>query len=198
MRSPIPLLPGCAALLLAMAVAGCASGPTAPSYPEIRFADKPQILLDVARVDIVETYRPPLKAPNVEHLFPVRPSHAARQWARDRLRASGATGRAEVVIRDASATETTLKRTEGVRGAFTTDQAERYDAAITISVHILDSLGKEQANASATARYSRTVAENVTLNDRERVWYHMTTAMMHALDKALEGEIERSLAAFLK
>ena len=101
-------------------------------------------------------------------------------------------------IRDASATETTLKRTEGVRGAFTTDQAERYDAAITISVHILDSLGKELANASATARYSRTVAENVTLNDRERVWYRMTTAMMHALDKALEGEIERSLAAFLR
>ena len=198
MRSPIPFLPGCAALLLAVVAAGCTSGPTAPSYPEIRFADTPPILLDVARVDIVETYRPPLKAPNVEHLFPVRPSHAARRWARDRLRAGGAKGRAEVDIRDASATETALKRTDGVRGAFTTDQAERYDAAITISVHILDSLGKELANASATARYSRTVAENVTLNDRERVWYRMTTAMMQALDKALEGEIRRSLAAFLK
>lgn len=195
---PIPNLLKCAALLLAVAVAGCTSAPTAPTYPEIRFANKPAILLDVARVDIVEAYRPPLKVPNVDHLFPVRPSYAARQWARDRLRAGGTTGRAEAVIRDASATETALKRTEGVRGAFTTDQAERYDAAITVSVHILDSLGKELANASATARYSRTVAEDVTLNERERVWYGMTTAMMHALDKALEGEMKKSLAAYLK
>ena len=172
--------------------------PTAPSYPEIRFADKPPILLDVARIDIVDAYRPPLKAPNVEHLFPVRPSQAARQWARDRLRAGGTTGRAEVAIRDASATETALERTHGVRGAFTTDQAERYDAAITISVHVLDSLGKELANASATARYSRTVAEDVTLNERERVWHRMTTAMMHALDKALEGEMKKSLAAYIE
>ena len=198
MTPPIPRLPLCAAVLLAVAVAGCTSAPTAPTYPEIRFADKPPILLDVARVDIVEAYRPPLKAPNVDHLFPVRPARAARQWARDRLRAGGATGRAEAVIRDASATETALKRTGGVRGAFTTDQAERYDAAITISVHILDSLGNELANASATARYSRTVAEDVTLNERESVWYRMTTATMHALDKALEGEMKKSLAAYLK
>lgn len=194
MTLPIPRLLICAALVLA----GCASAPTAPTHPEIRFSDKPAIRLDVARVDIVEAYRPPLKAPNVEHLFPVRPSHAAMQWARDRLRADGTTGRAEAVIRDASATETALKRTGGVRGAFTTDRAERYDTAITISVHILDSLGKELAHASATARYSRTVAEGVTLNERERVWHRMTTAMMHALDRALEGEMKKSLAGYLK
>ena len=198
MTPPILRLPICAGLLLAVAVAGCASAPTAPTYPEIRFSDKPAIRLDVARVDIVEAYRPPLKAPNVEHLFPVRPSHAAMQWARDRLRADGTTGRAEAVIRDASATETALKRTGGVRGAFTTDQAERYDAAITISVHILDSLGKELAHASATARYSRTVAEGVTLNERERVWHRMTAAMMQALDRVLEGEMKKSLAGYLK
>lgn len=198
MTPPIPRLPVCVVLLFAVAVAGCTSAPTVPSYPEIRFSGKPPILLDVARVDIVEAYRSPLKAPNVDHLFPVRPAHAARQWARDRLRAGGTTGRAEAVVRDASATETALKRTGGVRDAFTTDQAERYDAAITISVHILDSLGNELANASATARYSRTVAEDVTLNERESVWYRMTTAMMHALDKALEGEIKKSLAAYLK
>ena len=191
-------LPRGAALFAALLLAGCASAPTAPTYSELRFTDKPTVRLDVARIDIVEAYRSPLKAPNVEHLFPIRPSHAARQWARDRLRAGGNKGRAEAVIRDASATETALKRTGGVRGAFTADQTERYDAAISISVHVFDSAGKELANAAATARYSRTVAENVTLNDRERVWYRMTTAMMRALDKALDGEMRKSLAPFLR
>ena len=191
-------LPRRAALLLAFVVAGCSSAPEPPTYSEIRFTDKPPIRLDVARIEVVQAYRSPLKAPHVEHLFPVRPARAATQWARDRLRARGTTGRAEAVIRDASATETALKRTEGVRGAFTTDQAERYDATVTISVHILDSLGKELANASATVRFSRTVAEDVTLNEREREWHRMTTAMMQALDTALEGEMKTSLAAYLK
>ncbi len=56
-------------MLLAVAVAGCTSAPTVPTYPEIRFSGKPPMLLDVARVDIVEAYRPPLRAPNVDHLF---------------------------------------------------------------------------------------------------------------------------------
>ena len=135
-------LPLCASLLLALFVAGCASAPEVPSYSEIRFTDKPPIRLDVARIDIVEAYRSPLKAPNVEHLFPLRPAHAARQWAQDRLRPGGEEGWAEAVIRDASATETALQRTEGIRGAFTTDQAERYDAVIAIEVRIFDPAGR--------------------------------------------------------
>ena len=92
----------------------------------------------------------------------------------DRLRPGGDEGWAEAVIRDASATETALQRTEGIRGAFTTDQTERYDAIIAIDVRIFDPAGKELAYASATARHSRTVAEDATLNDRERAWYGMT------------------------
>ena len=191
-------LPSCVSLLLAFLVAGCTSAPEMPTYPEIRFTDKPPIRLDVARIDIVEAYRSPLKAPNVEHLFPVRPSHAARQWARDRLRPGGDKGWAEAVISDASATETALQRTEGIRGAFTTDQTERYDVVMTVAVRIFDSAGKELANASATARHSRTVAEDATLNDRERAWYRMTAAMIRALDRTLEREMRKSLGAFLK
>lgn len=191
-------LPRCASLLLALFVAGCTSAPEMPSYSEIRFTDKPPIRLDVARIDIVEAYRSPLKAPNVEHLFPVRPTRAARQWAQDRLRPGGDEGWAEAVIRDASATETALQRTEGIRGAFTTDQTERYDAVIAIDVRIFDPAGKELAYASATARHSRTVAEDATLNDRERAWYRMTAAMIRALDRALESEMKKSLGAFLR
>ncbi len=34
--------------------------------------------------------------------------------------------------------ETELKRTPGVRGAFTTDQAQRYDLSLACSLEILD------------------------------------------------------------
>lgn len=191
-------VPRVAALLAVLLAAACASTPPIPSFPEIRFTDKPPIRLDVARIDIVEAYRPPLEALNVEHLFPVRPTDAARQWASDRLRPAGRAGRAEAIVRSASVTETALERTGGIRGAFTTDRTERYDAEIAIAVHIYDDAGTERASASATVRQSRTAAEDFTLNDRERLWHAMTAAMMRALDGTLERQMRKSLTGFLK
>ena len=185
-------------MLAALLGAACASTPPIPTYPEIRFTDKPPIRLDVARIDVVAAYRPPLEAPNVEHLFPVRPIDAAGQWARDRLRPGGSAGRAEAILRKASVTETALPRSRGLRGAFTVDQAERYDAEITIAVRIFDEAGTERASARATVRRSQTVAEDITLNERERAWYRMTAEMMRALDEALERQMRNSLAAFLR
>ena len=191
-------LPRAAALFAALAAAACASTPPVPTFPEIRFTDRPPIRLDVARIDIVDAYRRPLKPPNVEHLFPVSPSDAARQWIHDRLRAAGGAGRAEAIVRTASVTETALERSGGLRGAFTTDQTERYDAEIAIEIRIFDDAGTQRARAAATTRRSQTVSEDITLNDRERAWYRMTETMMRALDKALEGQMKKSLSAFLE
>lgn len=187
-----------AVLLLALAAHGCQSAPKAPEYPPIRFTDGAPIRLDVARIEIVEQYRPPLAAPNVEHAFPVRPAEAVAQWARDRLRAAGAQGRAEVVILDASAIEVALKKTTGLRGMLTTDQSERYDASISVELRIFDGRNRRRASASAKAKRSRSVPEDITLNGREKVWYAMTAKMMDTIDQALRRQIRQSLAEFVK
>lgn len=189
----------CTALLgLTLTAVGCQSAPKAPEYPPIRFTDGAPIRLDVARIDVVQQYRPPLAAPNVEHAFPVRPAAAVAQWARDRLRAAGGQGRAEVVVLDASAIEVALKKTTGLRGALTTDQSERYDASISVEVRISDGGGRQRATASAKARRSRTVPEDITLNGREKLWYAMTVKLMATIDEALRRRIKQSLAEFVK
>jgi hypothetical protein len=189
----------CAALvLLAVAVSACQAPPDAPKYPAIRFTDGPPIRLNVGRIQVVEAYRPPLAAPNVEHDFPVRPMAALAQWARDRLQAAGTDGRAEVVIRDASVKEVDLKKSTGVRGALTTDQSERYDAAVEVEVRIIDGQNRERARASARAKRSRTVPEDITLIGREQVWYAMTVKIMKTIDEALRRQIDQSLTAYIE
>jgi len=189
----------CAALLLlAVAVSVCQTPPAAPKYPAIRFTDGPPVRLNVGRVQVVEAYRPPLAAPNVEHDFPVRPMAALAQWARDRLRAAGTDGRAEVVIRDASVKEVGLKKSTGLRGALTTDQSERYDAAVEVEVRIIDDQNRERAWASAKAKRSRTVPEDITLIGREQVWYAMTVKIMKTIDEVLRRQINQSLTAYIE
>ena len=135
------------------ALAACSNSPPRQRLPELTYAHLGVFRLDVARIDIVNQYRSPLTAPNVDHLMPVPPERTLERWARDRLAATGGTGSiARYAIQDAKMLETELKRTPGVRGAFTTDQAERYDLSLAASLEVLDDRGLiRQAYASAAS-----------------------------------------------
>lgn len=186
-----------AVCMFGILLTGCETPPPPrPIYPDITFAHRPPIRLDVARIEVMNEYVPPLKAPNVEHAFPVSIAAGAERWARDRLQAVGSDGVARLVIKDASATETDLRRTPGVRGIFTTDQAERYDARVEVMIEVR--AGNRTGFASAAAQRSRSVPENATLNDRDRVQFELTDALLKDLDRELERNIYQFLPMFLR
>jgi hypothetical protein len=43
----------------------------------------------------------------------------------------------------------------------------------------------------------RSVLENISLNDRERVWYDLTFEMMRDIDSELDRQINANLTRFL-
>lgn len=184
-RSPVFATFVAAVVLLS----GCATDVQKPGFPKISFAHLQPISLNVARVEVENRYVSPATRPNVEHEFPVSPAAAASNWGRDRLRAVGPTGVVRVIVRRASVIEVPLKRTTGVKGAFTRDQSERYDAVIDMMVELRDANGNVRVTAESTAKRSRSVSENISLNDREKVWFEMTEAMMADLNTALENQV---------
>ena len=184
----VPLRAACLALA-AMIVAGCATEVEKPGFPQISFAHLQPIALNVARIEVENRYVSPASRPNVEHEFPVSPAAAAMNWGRDRLRAAGASGVARVVVRRASVVEVPLKRSEGVKGLFTRDQSERYDAVIDMMAEIRDEAGNVRVTVEATTKRSRSVSENISLIEREKVWFEMTESMMASLNTTLENQI---------
>jgi len=187
-------------LLLATAaaapLAACQSAPP-PKYPDIAFGHLKPYRLAVARIDVVNEYREPLKKPNVEHEFPIAPGRAAERWVRDRLQAGGGDGVAKVIIKEASAIETSLrKKTEGVRAFLTTEPSERYDVAIEMIIEVSNNRGNRDG---IEARFSgnRGVLENVSLNDREKTQYELTRQVMDGLNEILDREIGRRLGVWL-
>ena len=179
-------------------LAACEAAPLPPPIPEITFSHLTPIEIAAAQIEIVEDYVPPLAAPNVEHKFPTPPAQAVRQWAKDRLRLVGDDGVLRVIIRDASVIETKLEKTGGVRGAFTVDQSERYDARLAVVVEVRSVRGFQDAFASAIAERSRTVPENISIQDREKVWFEMTEAMMNDLNASLDRQIRKNFAPYLR
>jgi len=195
-RPSIRWLPALLCLVL-LALAACETPPPETRFPEMTFAHLGPIRLDVADIELVEAHPPPLKHPNVEHLAPTSPADAMRRWAADRLRATGGAGRAKLTIERADIVETALKKTGGVRGLFTTDQSERYDATLEVVLEVRDDQGRRSGFAKARASRSRTIAEDASAADRDRLLFRLTEELMADIDRTLEENIRRHLASFL-
>ena len=183
---------------LAVMVAACEATTVQPHYPTITFSHLAPVNIDVATVEYVDRYVPPQQAPNVDHLFPVPPSTVAARWAQDRLLATGVTRRARVVLVTASVTETPLAKTTGLTGTFTIDQVARYDATAEMRVEIVTDSGVVEGRANAIATRSRTVPEDITLNQRDQIWYEMAEALMRDLDGQLTKNIRLHLGRWVR
>ena len=197
MRVSIKTFPIAVFAAVAFLLAACETPSPTPVYPEVSFRHLPKLKLDVAAIDVRQTYVPPLKAPNVEHQFPLTPSDAARRWIDDRLAAAGSNGVATVIIQDASAIEEKLRTQGGIRGAFTTEQSERYVARMTVRLEVSNAGGLGTGFAAASAARSRTVPEDATLNERDKTFFELTEGLVQDFDRAMEKEINDNLRGFL-
>ena len=177
-------------------LAACATPPPSPQFPQLTFTHVPPIRLDARRLTIVDDYKTAGRS-DVSQGMPVPPAVAVHQWANDRLVPAGNSGQIVVTITEASVIETALEKTKGVRGVVTTDQSERYDGRLAVKVEIRDTAARRGGDVSAVATRSRTVAENVSLNQRDKVWFEITESMIQDLDRELEKAIGQFLQPFV-
>lgn len=185
-------------VLLGLALVGCAtSPPPRQSLDRISYSERPPIRLDVREIEIERAYQPPNAAPNVDHLFPVPPAAGAQLWAVDRLNAAGPQRRARFIVREASVVEVPLERSGGLTGAFTIEQSERYDARLVAELQILADDGRMEGSVTVEVEHSRTVPENLSLNERERTWHTMTRTLLDEMDRRLDATIKEALYAYL-
>jgi hypothetical protein len=193
-----PLLVTLLALpLLGLGLGACETPPQMQVLPQLTFANKPPLKLNVMRVDVASEYQAPLKAPNVEHLFSTSPEAAMKIWASDRLQAVGRGNTAQVLVREASVVEASLKTDKGFTGMFKKEQSERYDAVLDVHVIIRDERGMPLAQATGRVTRSRTVGEDVTLNQREQIWFEIVESLAKDLDAILERNIRDYMPAYL-
>ncbi|MEQ8192900.1 MAG: hypothetical protein RIB59_00280 [Rhodospirillales bacterium] len=182
-----------AVVVLAFGLAACETDVQVQKLPELTFTHLGSLKLNVSSLDVVSQYKPPLKRPNVEHLFPAKPADVLKRWARDRLNPAGRSGTAKFTVHAASVIEEKLKMDSSFTGTFTKQQSERYTARVEATLEIRDQAGQRHGYATASAVRSRTIREDATLNAREKMWYELTEELMKEFDKEMIKNIKRHL-----
>ena len=182
------------AALLPGALAGCASEEVAAPVPQLRFDYLKPIYFKVASVNIEQTYKSPMAAPNVEQRFPTSPADAMTGWAQARIKAAGTTGVARFVIEDASVIETKLKKSKGLKGVFTNEPTSRYDGTMKGRLLISDPENGTDGEVQAMVTRSVEVREDATLSEREQTWFDMVEVMIKDFDKEMEKQINAHLS----
>lgn len=187
------------AALALFAVAACQPAPVSYTLSPVSFRAQPAINVNVAKINIVEDYTSPAHAPNVEHQMTMSPAQGVKIWASERLKAVGNSGQLDVVITDAAVKEIKLPLKQGVRGFFTEDQSERYDAALGVTLRLYDgtsSMSRAQGDVNVTR--SRTISEKASLADREKLWHDMSIEMVQAYDREAETRLRQYFSTYLR
>ena len=179
--------------LIGGGLVGCETPNPGPTFPPLSFGDRRGLELPVASIEVQNTYNPPLAPPNVEHLMPVAPGPGTERWALDVLKASGRAGTARLVIAEASVVQVPLETTKGLKGLLTNDQDTRYDGRLSVRLEIIDPDNIRRAQVLSTVERTQSVAEDITPNQRARVWYDFTLAIIDQLDVDLRARVASTI-----
>ncbi len=171
------------ALLVVLGLAACTNPPPPPELPEITSDHRERFRLDVADVQVLDRYIPPLVAPHVEHLMPVPPYTAAVRWGERRFEAAGLTGELRIIITDAEVIEERMAQSQGLSGLFVREPSERYLARLDVEIR---PISPGQPTDVITIRVERETSamEDTTVAQREFMWVEMIEAMINDLDQA--------------
>jgi hypothetical protein len=185
-----------ALLVLPLLLAACATPVEQRNFPDIHYTSQPPIRLNVATIDVTQSYIASNAAPHVDQLFPEQPAKAAAQWARDRLQAVGQGGSLTYDVVDAAAIDTKLPRSTGLSALTSIDQTDQFDLTIAVKVSAVSGDNLHRGTAQATVTRSQTISEKTTPAERDGVWYDMTQQAMDEINAKLESQIDQNLAWF--
>jgi len=162
-------------MALGLLLTGCGKH-EAPRFEPLRYDYLTKIKLDVAGIDIDDSWTPRGADHHIEFLAPTPPLDALRQMAEDRLVPGGTSGRASFIIDDASIIR----------------QGDTYRAVLTVHLDILNNDGDRLRGIEAHA----TGTHAVTGDDPDEVrsdLYELTRKTMDDMNVDFEYQIRQTL-----
>lgn len=168
------------------------------SLADLTFKHLQPISLKVSNILVVSKASPVEKGATIHHKLHITPHDALKTWAKDRLRSIGHRRTARFTILDAKIIETNVKNRGDFADLFKLQASEKYDVSVKAKIEIIDISGLPIATAVAAADWSQSVREDVSLIERQQVWFNITEKTLNQFNKEMEDAMQLYMAEHLR
>ena len=184
--------------LLVSFLYACTNAPVLEPDFTLNFQDDEPYLIDVAALEIVDQYKSPFSDPYVEHLSPITPAQAVREWVGVRFRPVGAEGRLRVTVTNASIVAKSLDTDKYFKALFISEQGAELTGTLAVTIEVLNTQEVSLAHVTVYSSARKTLAEDANLMDRDYAIFSVTQSLVKAFDVEVSRQIDQYLQLFLR
>jgi len=147
--------------------------------------------LNARRLEIIENWQMPIKAPFIGHLQQPYPTNVISQWASRVLTPAGGSGELILDISRAAVTKEKLPKQVGVANALTDQQDSRIRVEFEAQLMWLQPVGGAQAMIRLSSSHSVTIPESSSANDVQRAVNDSLAVALAGLDRQARNELAK-------
>ena len=174
-----------------MLASACTGTTTAPPQVTVTEADFQSLPLNARRLEIIENWQMPIKAPYIGHLQQPYPTNVISTWASRVLTPAGGSGELILDISRAAVTKEKLPQEVGITNALTDQQDSRIRVEFEAQLMWLQPVGGAQAMVRLLSSHSVTIPESSSANDVQRAVNDSLKIALAGLDRQARAELAK-------
>ncbi|PPR79980.1 MAG: hypothetical protein CFH01_00087 [Alphaproteobacteria bacterium MarineAlpha2_Bin1] len=184
--------------LISSLLVSCQS-PAPFSNLKLNFDHLDKISLNVSDIEIISTYKPTFKRPNVDHLYEETLTEIANRYILYKFNTVNTNQRLRVLIKEASLKKNikrNLKKSE-IINIFNNKSYVLYTAVLQVEVQIINERGFIVSRVISDVFYRKSDTENLSINEDLMVYFEICEKIIMLLDEELLSQINKHFKKYL-
>lgn len=177
-----------------LGLSACVETPMPLNNPPVNYSQK--LRFDLAEVLVINDSSTTAATQQLSQYG--QPLEAAmREWAAKRVQAAGTKGSYNVIIKDANFTITKLPVKKGFSGWMERQQAERWDAYLSVLISVEGSAGMyPPAEITVSVRSSQTLPQEASDSEKRATYTSITNKLMGLFDAKAQEQMNAYFRAY--
>ncbi|MBL42782.1 MAG: hypothetical protein CMM49_09005 [Rhodospirillaceae bacterium] len=175
-----------------MSLISCQS-PAPFSNLKLNFDHLEKISLNISEIEIISIYKPPLKRPNVDHLYEETLSEIASRYFLYKFNTLDNNKRLRIVIKEASLKKNTKKNSQksAIINLFNNKSSTSYYAVLKVEIQIINERGFIISKINSEVFLSKSDTKNLSINEDLMIYFEICEKIIMLLDEELYKQINK-------
>ena len=185
-------------IVFSLSLISCQS-PAPFSNLKLNFDHLEKISLNISEIEIISIYKPPLKRPNVDHLYEETLSQVASRYFLYKFNTLDNNKRLRIVIKEASLKKNTKKNSQksAIINLFNNKSSTSYYAVLKVEIQIINERGFIISKINSEVFLSKSDTKNLSINEDLMIYFEICEKIIMLLDEELYKQINKHFKKYL-